>query len=81
MHYLRYSLAHRPGISSNITNSTHFRAPPTLSTLVQNPYQPRKHVTHANTPPMLARHTCHPHKHTTHTTHPTTPQQSDNTIF
>ena len=43
MRHRRYCLARHPGVSSNITNATHFSTPPTL----------------AHQPPYLCRHTTH----------------------
>ena len=78
MRHPRYCLMHDPGISSNVTNATHFSTPPTLSTLAHRPLYPRwctthvthagtspqhaAHITHASTSPTLARH---PHQHVT----------------
>ena len=41
MRHPRYCLAHHPGISSNITNTTHFSTPPATSTLAH--WQPYPH--------------------------------------
>ena len=61
----RYGLTHHPGISSNITNATHFSTPPTPPTLALRPLYPHcrtTHVTHADMSPTLTQHH---HKHTT----------------
>ena len=61
----RYCLTHYPGISSNITNATHFSMPPSSPTLAHRPLQPHwctTHVTHAGTQPTLA---CQPRQHAT----------------
>ena len=76
MRHPRYCLTHYPGISSNITNATHFSMPVTPNTLVHHPchphwhvtlarcpHNPRQHVTHTGALPTLARHR---HKHITH---------------
>ena len=66
MHHPRYYPAHHPGISSNITNSTHFSAP---TTLAHYPPYPRWHTTHANklpTPHTLPTQPHHPCQHVTH---------------
>ena len=81
MYHLRYGLTHHPGISSNITNTTHFSKPPMRPTLAHLPLQPhqrtthvtyagqdsRQHVTHADMSSTLARHQ---RKHNTHTSKP-----------
>ena len=72
MHHPRYCLTHHPGISSNITNATHFSTPATPTTLAHRPLYPRwctTHATHASTSPTLARHQ---RKHTTHVSTPPT---------
>ena len=72
MRHPRYCLTHHPGISSNITNATHFSTPATPTTLAYRPLYPRwcsthtnhagtspqhaAHITHASTSPTLARH-------------------------
>ena len=80
MRHPRYCLTHHFGISSSITNATHFSTPPTPPTLVHHPFCPRWHAT-------LARCPCNPRQHVTHTgisptlahhqrkhtTHPSTP--------
>ena len=61
----RHDLTHHPGISSNITNATHFSTPPTPPTLALRPLYPHcrtTHVTHADMSPTLTQHH---HKHTT----------------
>ena len=76
MRHPRYCLTHYPGISSNITNATHFSMPVTPNTLVHHPchphwhvtlarcpHNPRQYVTHTGALPTLARHR---HKHITH---------------
>ena len=76
MRHPRYCLTHYPGISSNITNATHFSMPVTPNTLVYHPchphwhvtlarcpHNPRQHVTHTGALPTLARHR---NKHITH---------------
>ena len=67
MYHSRYCLAHYPGISSNITNATDLRTPPTPITLAhQSPY-PRWHktyVSHTGTSPTLARQRRNLHQHT-----------------
>ena len=81
----RYCLTHHPGISSNITNATHFITPAMSTTLAHRPLYPRwctahaihagtspqhpAHITHASTSPTLARHQ---RKHTTHISAPLT---------
>ena len=70
MYHLRYGLTHHPGISSNITNTTHFSKPPMRPTLAHLPLQPHQALptsptlvrTHASTSPTL---TCHPRQHAT----------------
>ena len=72
MRHPRYCLTHHPGISSNITNATHFSTPATPTTLAHRPLYPRwctTHATHASTSPTLARHQ---RKHTTHVSTPPT---------
>ena len=51
MHYPRYCLTHHAGISSNITNPTHFRTPPMLPTLAHHTLYPCWRNTHAGTSP------------------------------
>ena len=65
MRHPRYCLTHHPGISSNITNATHFSTPATPTTLAHRPLYPRwrtSHATHASMFPTLVRHPC---QHTT----------------
>ena len=72
MRHPRYCLTHHPGISSNITNATHFSMLPTTPTLVHHrlyPHWSTTHVTHAGTQPTLARH---PRWHVTHVSTPPT---------
>ena len=85
MRHPRYCLTHHPGISSNITNATHFIMPAMSTTLAHRPLYPRwctahaihagtspqhpAHITHASTSPTLARHQ---RKHTTHISAPLT---------
>ena len=84
MHHPRYCLTHHPGISSNITNATHFSMAATPTTLGHRPLYPRwctTHATHADTSPQHAAHIIHvtrtstsptlarhQRKHTTHVT-------------
>ena len=88
MHHPRYCLTHHPGISSNITNATHFSTSATPTMLAHRPFYPRwctthvthagtspqngAHITHASTSPALARHTRQHCKHTTHVSTPPT---------
>ena len=85
MCYPRYCLAHYSGISSNITNVTDFRTPPTPLTLAHQPSYPHLHntyVTHtvasltlAHQPRNSHYHTMlahHPHQHASYTTHAST---------
>ena len=46
----RYGLAGHPGISSNITNVTHFSMSPTPPTLAHLPPYPRWHTTNGFSP-------------------------------
>ena len=46
MRYPQYYLAHYPSISSNVSNATDFRKPPTPLTLAHQPPYPRWHNTH-----------------------------------
>ena len=62
-----------PGISCNITNSTHFNTPPTLA---HHPLYPRWSVTHAITPPTLTPLARYQSKHGTHAIHTSTPPTS-----
>ena len=78
MHHPGCCLTHQPGISSSITNTTHFSTPSTLPTLAHRPFNPcwctthathagtsfqnAAHVTHAGTSPALVRH---PSQHST----------------
>ena len=88
MRHPRYCLTHHPGISSNITNATHFSTSATPTMLAHRPFYPRwctthvthagtspqngAHITHASTSPALARHTRQHCKHTTHVSTPPT---------
>ena len=75
MHHPRYCLTHHPGISSNITNATHFSTPATPTTLAHRPLYPRwctTHATHAGTSPQHAVHH-NPRQHVTHTGSSPTP--------
>ena len=85
MRHPRYCLTHHPGISSNITNSTHFRTPPTSFTLAHRPLFPHRrttHVTYAGTSPQHAAYAvrastsptlaCHQRKHSIHARKPPT---------
>ena len=60
MRHPRYCLTHHPGISSNITNATHFSTPDTpvmLTTLAHRPLYPRwctNHATYTGTSPQHA---------------------------
>ena len=83
MRHPRYCLTHHPGISSNITNATHFSTPATPTTLAHNPLYPHwctthaiqadtspqhaAHITHAGASPTLVRHQS---KRTTHVSAP-----------
>ena len=78
MHHPRYCLTHHPGISSNITNATHFSTSATPTMLAHRPLYPcwcttlaihadtspqhAVYITHASTSTTLARH---PRQHTT----------------
>ena len=65
MRHPRYCLTHDPGISSNITNATHFRTPAMPTTLAHRPLYPRRcttHATHAGTSPQHAVHINHASK-------------------
>ena len=69
MHQPRYCLAHQPGISSNVTNATHFSMPLTSPTLAhQPPYPcwPTTLVTYVVTSPTLARQPRNPRQHDIH---------------
>ena len=48
-----YCLVHHPGISSNITNATHYSTPPTPPTLAQQPPYPRWHTTNGLSPVIM----------------------------
>ena len=75
MHHPRYCLTHHPGISSNITNATHFSTPATPTTLAHRPLYPRwctTHATHAGTSPQHAVHH-NPRQHVTRTGSSPTP--------
>ena len=61
MRHPRYCLTHHPGISSNITNATHFSTPPKKPTLAHTP-----HFTHVGTPPTSATLAGNPRQHVTH---------------
>ena len=57
MRHPRYFLAHYPSISSNITNATDFRMPPTPLMLAHQPPDPHwrnTHVVHAGLSHTLA---------------------------
>ena len=73
MRHPRYCLAHHPGISSNITNATHFSIPLTLTTLAHRPLYPcwcTAHLTHAGTSPQHAKHVTHASTSLTLARHP-----------
>ena len=59
MRHSRNCLSQHPGICANVTNTIHFRTPPTLA---HQPTYPPWHITHASTPPTpltlvrIARH-------------------------
>ena len=75
MRHPRYCLTHHPGISSNITNATHFSTPATPTTLAHRPLYPRwctTHATHAGTSPQHAVHH-NPRQHVTRTDSSPTP--------
>ena len=75
MRHPRYCLTHHPGISSNITNATHFSTPATPTTLAHRPLYPRwctTHATHAGTSPQHAAHH-NPRQHVTRTGSSPTP--------
>ena len=59
----QYCLTHHQGISSSITNTTHFSTPPMPSTLSHRPLYPdwrTSHITYAGTSLTLAHHLrCH----------------------
>ena len=85
MRHPRYCLTHHPGISSNITNATHFSTPATPIALAHRPLYPRwctTHGTHAGMSPQHAAYithtgtspalTLHPRQHTTNANTPPT---------
>ena len=75
MHHPRYCLTHHSGISSNITNATHFSVSATPTTLAHRPLYPRwctTHATHAGTSPQHAVHH-NPRQHVTRTGSSPTP--------
>ena len=55
MRHPRYCLAHHLGISSNITNDTHFSTPSTLSTLAHQPPYPPLHTTNVLSPIIIKK--------------------------
>ena len=72
----RYCLAHHPGISTNITNATHFSTLPTPPTVANHSPYPRWHITnatHAGMSPLHATYVAtlahNTHQHATHANH------------
>ena len=69
----RYCLAHHPGTSSNITNATHFRTPPTPANQPPYPRWHTSHVIYVGTSPTQARHSRHPRQNDTNGSTNSTP--------
>ena len=70
MRHPRYCLTHHPGISSNITNATHFSTPPNVSAPTLYPRWPTTHASNAGTSPKHATYVTHASASSTLVRHP-----------